>query len=488
MWSRRALPERYELVAVCFLAAATCYLDRVGFPLAYTVMAQARQTWLKRRTGGVGSRVCALLQVSPLTLSVPLRRLASPRRPRDECTAPSTTATRCPRRATALPQPARCSPSALTHCPSPQIPGGWAAATHGGERVLSLSFLLWCTVSLATPSDGSRTLALMLARSLVGAAMGVVFPSIHSILVQWIPMHERSRAVSLFTSGMYFGSAFAMATLPRVIAAAGPSAVPTLVAATGYAWLALWSRYARRKPPGTVAAAALGDVGMASLLPGPPASTSKRKDVPWAALARCVPLWALVFNNFTFHYAFFILLAWLPTLYDSLGAHPTAAGGLKMMPYLVMGVCSNIGGVAADLLIQRRLGVTHTRKAINTLGFSLASVALLLLPGCTTLGAAVTVACFTMGALALARGGYSVNHMDSAPQLAGVLMGVSNGAGSMAGMVGPWVTGRILDGIGPGGSGAETAAAWRLACGVPAGLCTLGAAVFVLFGTGERLF
>jgi hypothetical protein len=36
-------------VLVCFLAAATCYLDRVGFPLAYTAMAQAR------RLGGLGS-------------------------------------------------------------------------------------------------------------------------------------------------------------------------------------------------------------------------------------------------------------------------------------------------------------------------------------------------------------------------------------------------------------------------------------------------
>ena len=36
------VPERYVLVLVCFLAAATCYLDRVGFPLAYTAMAQAR--------------------------------------------------------------------------------------------------------------------------------------------------------------------------------------------------------------------------------------------------------------------------------------------------------------------------------------------------------------------------------------------------------------------------------------------------------------
>ena len=37
------VPERYVLVLVCFLAAATCYLDRVGFPLAYTAMAQARR-------------------------------------------------------------------------------------------------------------------------------------------------------------------------------------------------------------------------------------------------------------------------------------------------------------------------------------------------------------------------------------------------------------------------------------------------------------
>jgi hypothetical protein len=38
------LPERYALVLVCFLAAATCYLDRVGFPLAYTVMANVRRS------------------------------------------------------------------------------------------------------------------------------------------------------------------------------------------------------------------------------------------------------------------------------------------------------------------------------------------------------------------------------------------------------------------------------------------------------------
>lgn len=34
------LAARYVVVLVCFFAAFTCYMDRVGFPLAYTVMAK----------------------------------------------------------------------------------------------------------------------------------------------------------------------------------------------------------------------------------------------------------------------------------------------------------------------------------------------------------------------------------------------------------------------------------------------------------------
>ena len=141
-----------------------------------------------------------------------------------------------------------------------------------------------------------------------------------------------------------------------------------------------------------------------------------------------------------------------------------------------------MGGVAADMLIARQWGVTRTRKLLNSAGFAAASIALLALPGASTLNGTVALACCAMGSLALARGGYSVNHMDIAPRHAGVLMGLSNGAGSMAGMVGPWVTGRILERAG------SQAAAWHSACAVPAGLCTLGAVVFAALGTGERLF
>ena len=55
------VPERYVLVLVCFLGAATCYLDRVGFPLAYTAMAQARP----------GRRLALLMELRAESLRLP---------------------------------------------------------------------------------------------------------------------------------------------------------------------------------------------------------------------------------------------------------------------------------------------------------------------------------------------------------------------------------------------------------------------------------
>lgn len=38
---------------------------------------------------------------------------------------------------------------------------------------------------------------------------------------------------------------------------------------------------------------------------------------PWARLLRHPAVWALVTNNFTFHYAFYMVMQWLPTYFDT---------------------------------------------------------------------------------------------------------------------------------------------------------------------------
>ena len=61
--------------------------------------------------------------------------------------------------------------------------------------------------------------------------------------------------------------------------------------------------------------------------------------------------------------------------------------------------------------------------------------------GCDQIGLSVTCMVLGTGFLCLNNSGYIVNHLDIAPRFGGVLMGVTNIAGTIAGCVTPSVTG-----------------------------------------------
>jgi hypothetical protein len=74
-------------------------------------------------------------------------------------------------------------------------------------------------------------------------------------------------------------------------------------------------------------------------------------------------------NNFTFHYAFYVVMNWLPTYFDSvLHTGLSTTGSAKMLPYIVMFAMSNAGGYAGDYFISKRVSVARARKIVNTIG------------------------------------------------------------------------------------------------------------------------
>lgn len=85
-----------------------------------------------------------------------------------------------------------------------QIPGGWLSARYGGSRIIALSFALWSVLSICTPSTvhDSDTTLLTVCRVAIGASQGMFIPASHTLLAKWIPVHERSRLVTLAMSGM----------------------------------------------------------------------------------------------------------------------------------------------------------------------------------------------------------------------------------------------------------------------------------------------
>jgi ACS family sodium-dependent inorganic phosphate cotransporter len=441
------MPQRYVMVLLTFVCTSVCYIERVGFSIAYTAAAN---------DAGVGETVKGQL-LSTFFYGYALS----------------------------------------------QVPGGWAAQRFGGRRVLLFSFVLWSLTSALTPTEADSVTGLVIARLLVGVAQGFIFPSIHTVLAQWVPPHERSRSVSLTTSGMYLGAAAGMLFLPGLVALQGPRAVFLAEAFMGVSWALLWLRYStnppRVSPIGVIATTAFErtkllhpvlDVDENGDMTDKQQKKKKRvvaDGIPWRQIMSSLPVWAIIANNFTFHYALYVLMNWLPTYFEKgLNQSLHSMGFSKMLPYLVMFIFSNVGGVVADHFVTSRLlSVTNTRKLLNTVGFAVASMSLLIMPHLRTTTSAVICSSVALGACALSRAGFAVNHMDIAPRYAGIVMGFSNTAGTLAGVVGVAASGRILEASPLGPSDLRS---WYMVFATPAMLSVASAILFLVFATGERVF
>jgi predicted MFS family arabinose efflux permease len=92
----------------------------------------------------------------------------------------------------------------------------------------------------------------------------------------------------------------------------------------------------------------------------------------------------------------------------------------------------------------------------------------------------LAIALMSLGSVigAFGSSGFAVNHLDLAPRHAGVLMGLSNTAATIPGIVGVTVSGFILQQTG----------SWALVFQVAAGLYVFGLVFYLLFASARREF
>jgi MFS transporter, ACS family, solute carrier family 17 (sodium-dependent inorganic phosphate cotransporter), other len=367
-----------------------------------------------------------------------------------------------------------------------QVPGGFLAQRFGGRRTLIASFTGWTLASFFTPRSARNIWGMCVARVMVGIFQGFLIPSVHTVLSQWVLPHERAKATSLCTSGMYLGSAAAIQFLPGIAKAyQDPSAIFRLVALLGAVWLGLWlwlgEDVKHHKSLIPLTSADVNKIGATS-------NDSSRKQVgktPLGSIMRHSAVWAIVVNNFAFHYTFYVIMSWMPTYFQSLiGRDLHSIGVGKPVPYVVMFAMANLGGWMGDWLIAAGYAVGTARKAVNSVGFWSTMVLLLLMPAAKSVTQGLLVLTLCLGLCGFSRGGFSVNHMDIAPQYAGIVMGISNTAGTVSGIIGVSATGFILESAG----GSESRVGWYQAHGVAAGILGAASLYFIRAGHGSRLF
>ncbi|KAL9359966.1 hypothetical protein Peur_048089 [Populus x canadensis] len=120
------------------------------------------------------------------------------------------------------------------------------------------------------------------------------------------------------------------------------------------------------------------------------------------------------------------------------------SGLLCVLPWLTMAVFANVGGWIADALVSRGLSITAVRKIMQSIGFLGPAFFLIQHSHVRTPAMAVLCMACSQGSDAFLQSGLYSNHQDIGPRYAGVLLGLSNTAGVLAGVFGTAATGYIL--------------------------------------------
>jgi len=360
-----------------------------------------------------------------------------------------------------------------------QIPAGFVASRLGGGPVLVLAVLTWSLGTFVAPLvAGLGIIPLSISRLVVGLGEGFAPSAVTDLLATYVPKKLRARAVTTVFGGMELGNALGLLICGPLMQSSGWASVFYGFAALGFVWCAFWPFFSPYKLASTVDE----DIVQEILEKKRSKRTSK---IPYGQFLKSSAVWAVVTAHFCHNWGYYTLLAWLPSYFESvLKLDLTGAARVSLVPYLAMAMMIPIVGAAADGL-QQRYSTTNVRKIAQGVAFVGPAICMI---ACSFLSPiACTYKALLIGVLSVAfalstfsRGGLYCNHQDLSPKYAAALLGISNTAGAIPGIIGVWLTGKLFD---------ITGGNWGLSLFVPIAIAqAIGFFAFTTYGSGVQMW
>uniref|UniRef100_A0AAR2M3E8 Vesicular glutamate transporter 1 n=1 Tax=Pygocentrus nattereri TaxID=42514 RepID=A0AAR2M3E8_PYGNA len=329
-----------------------------------------------------------------------------------------------------------------------QIPGGFICQKFAANRVFGFAIVATSTLNMLIPSAARiHYLCVIIVRVLQGLVEGVSYPACHGIWAKWAPPLERSRLATTAFCGSYAGAVIAMPLAGVLVQYSGWSSVFYVYGSFGICWYMFWILVSYESPAAhpTITPEerkyieeAIGE--SAGLL-----NPLTKFNTPWRKFFTSMPVYAIIVANFCRSWTFYLLLISQPAYFEEVfGFEISKVGILSALPHLVMTIVVPIGGQLADYLRSNNImSTTNVRKLMNCGGFGLEATFLLVVGFSHTKGVAISFLVLAVGFSGFAISGFNVNHLDIAPRYASILMGISNGVGTLSGMVCPLIVGAM---------------------------------------------
>ena len=345
-----------------------------------------------------------------------------------------------------------------------QVPAGMLADKFGGKRILLVGSLWWSVFTIL--SAVGTTIPLMGAiRALMGSGEAANFPSDTHLTRHWAPQSLRSRATGWNLSAIALGPLIATPITIWLLDSYGWRSVFYFYGVIGLIWTVAWAWYGRSRP---TEHPAVSREELAKITAAEPAVAAESLDSP----LRSRQVWGLTVSYFFLLYSFYLVLTLLPTYLEQ--ARHFSTGSLALtatIPYAVAFITMNCSGFLIDRLIRRGWAVGTARRTLIYVGLAGTGVFTALEAVAPGAGLAVALLSIALGFTGLCFSPYWALPIDYSPGSPGLVSGMLNTSGNIAGIVAPAVTGAIVTATG----------SWDVALFISAALSVVGVIVLRAF-------
>ncbi|XP_049869087.1 putative inorganic phosphate cotransporter isoform X2 [Pectinophora gossypiella] len=369
----------------------------------------------------------------------------------------------------------------LTH-----IPGGMLSERYGGKWVVGLGLLSTAVCTLVTPMvvRAGGAPALFALRVIEGLGEGPTMPGLMTMVSRWAPKTERGRFGAIVFGGAQIGNIAGTYLSGLVMYNGIWDNVFYLFGGLGFAWFITWSLICYSTPNThpfiSDAEKKFLNENVDSLIH---ASKQKLDPVPWKALLRSVPLWALIIAAIGHDWGYFTMVTDLPKyMTDVLKFNIKSAGLLSAMPYVAMWIASFFFGLLCDFCIKKGYhNIKNARKIYTTIAATGPGICIILASysGCdTTLAVFWFIAAMTlMGAY---YSGMKINALDITPNYAGTTTSLVNGVAAISAIISPYLIGLLTPD--------STLKQWRIAFWVCLAVLVITNIIYIIFAQGDQLW
>ena len=307
-----------------------------------------------------------------------------------------------------------------------QLVVGWLCDRFSVYRLLAWAVILWAGATLLSGFAGGL-MSLMVLRLALGVGESFAFPATSKIIAEQVPAEKRGMANASVSMGIALGPALATLAGGLILMSGGWRAVFVAFAIVSLIWLIPWHFVTR-------------DLESERKTMGKPA-------VPVGQLIRRWPLWSMSIAHFASNYGFYFILAWLPLyLTKSRGLSISEMTLLGTLAFVAQAVAAFAFGAYSDRWTKSGKSEATVRRAMIIGAQFLQGIAIL----GVLMSDSIPLLAFWLCVAGVATGSLSLNifaiaQMFAGPKAAGTWCGVQNALGNTSGMIGPVVTGWIID-------------------------------------------